>query len=388
LFEQIKRLDSATILSNINNTQTVLKYWVPKFHQGVTSDTIKNCIKESIVSRTVSDVPVVLFLSGGVDSSAVAAILKKIDAVHLISPEVDSAQAIANLYNMKFRIVEPTNFDIRLALHEYSEFSGEATMSGFIPYITCKEISDKYKVAITANGADELFFGYTRIPTPTIPNSFFENRMMNNRINVNGNALDADGQFYQIFRHPSNFSIPILDKTKGVSDLIDLVNSELSTFNQNNDFPETSKYRWFELMTYIKGDLNNTLDFSSMANSVEVRAPFLDYKLVELSLSLDERHHVSHKNGRKHFLKEILHEEKVPDNIWERDKIGFSLIESYLTDIEYLKNEAVSNLQKEGYLTLDCTHKNKERDLIYLKSAALGFYYWKSVWIDSGIVQK
>lgn len=385
LFEGIKRLDAATLYSSIHGTISIEKYWTPKFHSRVTLDDMKGAIRNAITSRTVSDVPIVLFLSGGVDSSTVAAVLKDIDAIHLISPEVDKARDVARLFNMKFKVVEPQNFDISASLLEYAEFSGEPTMAGFIPYVTSKEVSSDYKVAISANGADELFFGYTRIPTPGIPDSFFNNRHAAHKINVNARSMNPDQQIFNVFRHPSNFNVPILGKLKNENDVVNLINSCVTPLSP--EFPASSKYRWFELMTYVKGDLNNTLDFSSMANSLEVRAPFLDHTLVELALSLDERQHISHKNGRKHFLKEILNEEKVPSHIWERDKIGFSLIDSYLKSIEGLKNKACDSFHKEGFLQITPKSAYKGRDTSYLKSTALGFYYWKIAWIDSGLVK-
>tara|TARA_R110002074_G_scaffold139049_3_gene284526 strand:+ start:157 stop:1182 length:1026 start_codon:yes stop_codon:yes gene_type:complete len=337
------------------------------------------------MSRTIADVPTVMFLSGGVDSSAVAAVIKDLDAVHLISEEAGSAQAVADLFDMNLKVVEPSYFDISTVLLEYAEFSGEPTMAGFIPYIISKEISQEYKVAISANGADELFFGYNRIPTPNIPDSFFESRMKISNININKPSLNPDNHIHEIFRHKDNFSIPILnpDLCPSVSDLID---HELETFDTDL-FSDSAMYRWIELMTYIKGDLNNTLDFASMCNSLEVRCPFLDYKLVEKALSIDDINHITSKNGRKHYIKEILHEENVPKHIWERSKVGFSLISEYMDSIESLKSNATSILEDEGYLKIHCKSGNIGRDLSYLKSASLGFLHWKEVWIDSGIVK-
>jgi asparagine synthase (glutamine-hydrolysing) len=384
LFSNIKRLDSASMLSGNNTEFTISRYWEPQYQHNITDFEIDASIKDSIMSRTVADVPVVLFLSGGVDSSVVAATIRDINAVHLISPEVEYAQQVADQFNMDFQVVTPESFDISEVLEEYATFSGEPTMSGFIPYITSKYVSADYKVAISANGADELFFGYTRIPTPNLPRGFFETKLRRERLNINGLSSSPSGQILNIFRHPSNFSIPILGSTKTLSDLYTLLESVPKL---SNDFPSTSQFRWLELMTYVKGDLNNTLDFSSMANSLEVRAPFLDYQLIENVLSVDDSRHISQQYGRKHYLKKILSENGVNQRVWNRDKIGFSLIDRYLKSIEGLKNQAVANLASEGLFNIHCTHGEYGRDSLYLKSAALGFYYWKKAWIDSGKVK-
>lgn len=386
LFSNIKRLDASCFLKVEGNDTQISRYWTPVFRNGITVDRMKGAIYSSIISRTVSDVPIVLFLSGGVDSSLVASVIKELDTIHLISSEVEEAREVAKLFDLKFKVITPHDFDISDILLKYSIFSGEPTMAGFIPYITSQAVSKEYKVALSANGADELFFGYTRIPTPKISNDFFDNRYSNNRINVNARSLNEEEQILNIFRHPDNFNIPYLGQKKTLHDLKQFVSENVPPLS--TDFPETSKYRWLELMTYVKGDLNNTLDFSSMANSLEVRAPFLDHELIELSLSLDERQHISSKNGRKHFLKEILHEKNVPSKIWERNKVGFSLIDSYLSSINSLQDAALLELKNEKILEIYENSGFVKRDNSYLRSAALGFYFWKKAWIDSGIVKK
>lgn len=388
LFKGINRLDSASVLSYVNDEISISKYWTPVFQPNLTDSDVDGLIRDAIISRTVSDVPIVLFLSGGVDSSVVAAVLKDIDAVHLISDEVNSAKRVADKFNMQFKIVQPTSLDISETLFKYSEFSGEATMAGFIPYVTSKAISNEYKVAISANGADELFFGYLRIPTPQIKNEFFDELSRRRNININRRSYTAEDQLAEIFRHPNNFSIPISGKINTMDDLLKIIELELKDFNQAGDFPDSSKYRWLELMTYVKGDLNNTLDFASMANSLEVRAPFLDYRLVEAALSLDETRHINSRNGRKHFLKNILNSEGVDRSIWDRDKLGFSLIASYFNSIESIKDLAVAELLQDGLLSISCREGNSGRDFQYLRSAALGFLAWKRAWIDSGKVKK
>lgn len=385
LFKGIKRLDSATIIKGDKNKLSISKYWQPKFVPNLSEQDVINQVKKSIFSRTVSDVPIVLFLSGGVDSSAVAAVLKDIQAVHLFSPEVEHAKLISNLFNIDLKIIKPSDFDVRQTILDYCEFAGEPTMAGFVPYITSKSVSETHKVALTANGADELFFGYVRIPTPDIDKNTYLKRKEKSKLHVDRAAGTHKEQIFHIFRHPSNFKIPILNKNKTEEDLYKLLDENISKLN--SDFPKSAQYRWFELMTYVKGDLNLTLDYSSMANSLEVRAPFLDHDLVEFALSIDENHHISKNLGRKHILKTILESEGVPSSIWNREKLGFSLIASYKESIDSLKDEALSSLERDGFLIINSKNFEAGRDREYLRTSGFGFYCWKTVWIDSGIVK-
>jgi asparagine synthase (glutamine-hydrolysing) len=153
----------------------------------------------------------------------------------------------------------------------------------------------------------------------------------------------------------------------------------------DSKFPVTSNYRWMEIMTYIKGDLNPTLDFASMANSIEMRCPFLDHRLIEAALSLDENRHIDNNFGRKKYLKKLLSDYGYSESMWNREKLGFSLKSSYLHQIENLKKVAVDNLQKCGLVNIKIN--DRSRDAQYLRSAALGLYHWKLNWIDSGIVK-
>lgn len=385
LFTGIKRLDSAHVIMGNKTNFEIKKYWSPKFIPNLDGPKIINQVRKSIYSRTVSDVPIVLFLSGGIDSSTVATVIRNIDAVHLFSPEVEHAEKVASLYDINLRIIKPNDFDIRKVVLDYCEFAGEPTMAGFIPYITSQSVSETHKVALSANGADELFFGYTRIPTPNINPDTYKKRGAKSNLSVDKKAGTHLEQIFHIFRHPNNFDMPILGTKKTESDLLDLLNSTISKLDP--EFPKSSQYRWFELMTYVKGDLNLTLDYASMANSLEVRAPFLDHDLVECALSLDENKHITPKYGRKHFLKVILDSDGVPSSVWNREKIGFSLTTSYRESVDDLKDEALRNLSNEGYLNLHCETHKSGRDEQYLRSAAFGFYCWKQIWIDSGIVK-
>jgi asparagine synthase (glutamine-hydrolysing) len=382
LFSDIKRLDASNVLKYNNGIIYNKKYWEPNYNPNITDDSIENLIIDSISKVKVSDVPIGIYLSGGIDSSLVASVLKDINAIHLSSDEFEYAKLVSDKLKISLSVIEPSDFDISEILKDYTYFCGEPTMAGFIPYITSKHTSHNYKVAISANGADELFFGYNRTPTPKINQDIFKNLLKNNNLNIHKPSLNESGQIYHIFRNPKSFDVLNVDK-KNETDLINLINDFVPKLNEN--FPESSKYRWFELMTYIKGDLNPTLDFSSMANSIEVRCPFLDHRLIESALSLDETRHVDDFFGRKKYLKKLLKDYGYEESMWHREKLGFSLKSSYLNQIHNLKTIAVDNLNKSGIAKININ--DKSRDDQYLRSAMLGLYFWKINWIDSGIVK-
>lgn len=383
LFNEIKRLDVASVLKYNNGIINNTKYWEPKYNENITDEDIENIIIDSIQKVRISDVPVGLYLSGGIDSSLVASVLGNINGIHLSSNEVSYAELVANKLNISLNIIEPADFDITKILYDYTDFSGEPTMAGFIPYVTSKYASNNYKVAISANGADELFFGYNRTPTPNVSNSVFNNLSRRANLAINHQSLTPNGQIFHIFRNPKSFSVLNLEHKNSENYVLELINKYVPKLDSK--FPLTSNYRWMEIMTYVRGDLNPTLDFASMANSIEMRCPFLDHRLIEASLSLDETRHIDNNFGRKKYLKKMLSNYGYSESMWNREKLGFSLKPSYLHQIENLKNLAVDNLQKCGLLNIKIN--NGSRDAQYLRSAALGLYYWKLNWIDSGIVK-
>lgn len=324
IFDGIKKVQGAHHIRYVvgANAITENRYWYPEFKEDTSN--IEELVVDAIEKVKVADVPVYLFLSGGIDSTVVASLSQGMDAIHLDGPEKGYAVDVANKFGINLHIVDPSDVEAYEAICDYS-MSGEPSMSGIIPWITSKEVSKFCKVAITANGADELFFGYDRTQDePTVK------------------------QFAHLFR-----------MDYGPPPEIDLIDKRLSIG------------RWWELQTYVQCDLNKTLDFASMAHSLEVRAPFLDHRLVECALSIPQRDH-----GRKAILKNMLRRHGFGNKFLERPKMGFSLYKSPL-GYDALKEEAFKWCIEQGFI------KNigyEKRDWMYLKAAAAGFYGWYQTW--------
>ena len=325
IFDGIKKVEGAHYVTYCIKTQTLTecRYWYPEYQEDTSN--IEELILDSIQKTKISDVPVYLFLSGGIDSSVVASQCRGMNAIHLDGPETQYAQDVARVFDIDLHIVDPTDTVAYDAICDYSKQCGEPSMSGIIPWITARETAKFCKVAITANGADELFFGYDRTEdVPTVK------------------------QFAHLFR--VDFG-PVPD--------IDLIDPRLSTG------------RWLELQTYIQYDLNKSLDFAAMCHSLEVRSPFLDHRLVEAALSIPQV-----KHGRKQILKNMLKRQGFGDRFLNRPKMGFSLYKSPL-QYDKLKDESYLWCIDNGFLPGGAYSK---RDFMYLKASAAGFYCWYQTW--------
>jgi len=331
MFKGIKKLCANELLTfNPKTGQLIIEnYWVP--NHNLNTQSIELIVNNAIDMCKVSDVPVNIFMSGGIDSTIVASRFAHHTAIHLKSNEEEYAQDVAKKFHLSLKIANPLHHHINEIMHDYVSKSGEPTMAGAIPWITAKYAKNFGKVAIIANGADELFFGYDRI----------------HRDNEN----ESVSQNNHLFRG-SAFS-----------------HGELNAYRLKYGSKFSS--RWTELMTFVQFDINSTLDFASMAHSLEVRSPFLDHRLVEAALSIEEPIH--RKKGNKSILKEMLWKLGFNQAWTDRPKQGFSLFfKPEQTD--EMRDRAFEWLLSNNFLILK--NKLSSRDENYLKSSALGLYYW------------
>jgi asparagine synthase (glutamine-hydrolysing) len=319
-----------------SNELTTKRYWEPQFQEN-TND-IEELVLDAIQKVKISDVPVHIFLSGGIDSTVVASQCHGMDAVHLDSNEKQYAKLVSERFGIRLKHVYPQEINVEESLNDYAFQCGEPSGAALIPYITAKETAKFGKVAIIANGADEIAFGYNRTsdePTYEQRNHLFR-----------GSLFGVD-----------NPAIPIgrlwLDERFKMG-------------------------RWNELFFFVQYDLNKTLDFASGCHGLEVRSPFLDHRLVEMALSIPEKKHREH--GNKTILKGILRKFGFNDQFLNRSKQGFSL-EKKPYGIEDLIKLAVGWCLKEGWLTLPSTFdKLSGRDQRYTEMACLSFYYFHQTW--------
>lgn len=301
------------------------RWYFPKFISNAI-DTIKDKVRAAIerVKLTCDERQIVL-LSGGIDSSIVSSHYNSQSAIHLNSPEKEYAEQVAKKFEMNLIEVDPTLCTMEEGLKDYSFKSGEPTMAGFIPWITCREIAKQgYRVAITANGADELFYGYDR---------------------MKGIAADQ-------WAHISRDFGGIDYETKCI---------------------ESPQRR--EIETYLRFDLNKTLDFASMCHSVEVRVPYLDHELVEAALSISMEEHCV--KGNKTILKEMLWELGFSKEFTDRPKVGFSLHFSP-PDQHELTALAMAWYRVSGLPQLPANSTGRQES--YHQSTVTGLYVWNKIY--------
>jgi asparagine synthase (glutamine-hydrolysing) len=367
-YEGIERVEPAHyIRCTPDGMFTRHRYWEPEYQQQFTMDDMISVISE----YEVADVDSALFLSGGIDSTFLATLTERLDYFHLTSPETHYAEEVAAKFDRKFVCVRPNLSDYEEDVCRVIDFHGEPLMSCGIPFTVSREVANHgYKMAVSANGSDELFHGYPRTPIP-------EYTPRNLPLHEIRSYRWFSDQLSHIFRDKRNFEITGLDDF--IPSLIDIGNDAMQKYRLDG-FPPSASHRWLELMTYVLHDLNPTLDAASMVNSIEVRVPFLDHRIVQGVLSWDAEKLVTPSLGRKAPLKKYLND-YFPTSFFQRPKLGFSIDKKQLGDISDLGVKALKRANESGFLSFirGAQFGEHERDRIYLGNSCYAYEVWDAM---------
>jgi len=309
--------------------------------QNLVTTTLDSCVHDQMLS----DVPLGAFLSGGVDSPLICSFAKdyhkelqvfSIGSDSKIHDESERAKLFAEALEIKQHIWQLSAKEVlgswdeaMKALHEpLADFSILPT------YLVSKLAKQNVTVALSGDGGDELFFGYERFWNigkninyqhyPSIAKKAiygFDKYVAKTR-KVNSNLLaDAFSDVHQGLhsRFRGNW-LPLI-----APDLKDVALPEWDVYNYENTRDERTLLRRLQKAEFY-GMMQKTLrkvDLASMENSLEVRVPFLQKKMIEASLKIDPM--LSYGNGvQKQLLKNIL-SSRVPQIPKEQIKKGFSV---------------------------------------------------------------
>ena len=248
----------------------------------------------------------------------------------------------------------------------------------YIPtYLLSKEISKSFKVALSGDGGDELFFGYTRSQKELNKRSNYFFGSLNNFLyniypGILGTGTLFSSNFYDIKK---SYSAYFLDnKLIKLLNIKDCTNFEKTYFqNHQNKVKEISL---IEYKFYLSEMMMLKIDRASMANSLEVRSPFVDHRLVELIMS-SENSYLDSRNS-KQLIKKYLKDD-FSENFLNRPKMGFSFdIENWVFDNLGHINETLLS----GNVILGM-NKNILNNLSIRKSRINAHRIWKLYLLES-----
>jgi asparagine synthase (glutamine-hydrolysing) len=332
-------------------------YWSPSPKSDTTVDAgvIRTATLKAVERQLVSDVPLGCFLSGGVDSSCIAAAMVKAvgDAskVHTFSvgfddPRYDEsrfAQAMAEHLGTShhpFRI-QP---DAAADLPKLAAVFGEpfADSSALPTHYLSRETREHVKVALSGDGGDELFGGYERYRAVAMAAKLdrlpgFVRTLLTKR--ANGKVEFHPKSFSaKVHRFRKSLALPAGERYASYMHLFDdHAIARLIPDLEADDFAEYVTQAWQELSnyddpvrralavdreTYLPDDLLTKVDRASMLHALEVRSPFMDHELVSLAATLTTDQLLG--GGPKRMLREAFRDD-VPGWVFTRQKMGFAV---------------------------------------------------------------
>lgn len=368
-------------------------------------DSVLELLKDAVKLRLIADVPVGTFLSGGLDSSLLTALAKQTQSeLHTFSvsfaaksyDESSYARIVADHLDTRHHVptLKVDDHLLEKVLSQLDQPFGDASV---IPtYLLAQTTRKHVTVALSGDGADEVFGGYdtycahqlaSLIPAPLIslvkPTAGF---LPVSRSKVT--QLFMLQRFIQRY-HPQttvrhfNFMAGLTDFE--ITQLLDReVTQIVDTSFHSNQQSGLTQVQVLDLDNYLPGDILVKADTASMLNSLEVRLPYLDYRLVPLLLSLPERFRI---NGfvTKSLLKELAGT-YLPRSIIHRPKRGFTVpIADYINQSQLLREYAFAESQYDhglfdySYVSqLLHQHQVGRRDVVrQLWLIAIFNYWWR-----------
>lgn len=342
------------------------QYWdIPtEWSKDVTSTEAQNELvtrfKEAVGIRMVADVPLGAFLSGGVDSSAVVAMMSQLQsepvntcAIGFDVPtfnETEFAKMVADRYhtNHSVQVVSQNDFELIDMLPSlYDE--PYADSSAMPTYRVCQMARKKVTVALSGDGGDEVFAGYRRYNM-----HLHEDKVRNLLpLGLRKAIFTPLGKLYpkldwapKFLRAKTTFQSMAMDSVEGYHNSISILRADereklfsadfkqkLNGYNSLQVFRRYQKntqaldplktVQYLDLKTYLVGDILTKVDRASMAHSLEVRVPFLDHKFIEWAFKLESSANL--QNGVGKFSLKKLMEPHLPHDVLYRKKMGFSV---------------------------------------------------------------
>jgi asparagine synthase (glutamine-hydrolysing) len=362
LFMNVKRLMPGHTLTWRDGKVTIKKYWDVSFvktarYKRSDQDYIAEwgeLFRKSVQLRLMADVPLGMFLSGGIDSSAIAAVMSTLvdEPIKTFSVafaereanELEYARLVARAFRTDHHevVISPDQFFEALPELIWHEDEPLAHPSSVALYFVSELASQHVKVVLTGEGSDELMAGYARYHKTILNLALGKryNRMVPSSVRelVRERIAGMSGSKLQrTFLHRSadlesiyfdNFAVfPRSDQEQLLTrETIDRVGGIDPYFGVRRVLADTDAKSLLDRLLYadIKTYLHELLmkqDQMSMAASVESRVPFLDHKLVEFTSSLPEKLKL-HRATTKYVLRQSM-KGVLPEQILTRPKMGF-----------------------------------------------------------------
>jgi len=434
IFENVQKLKPGHYILIKNNTVVEKQYYKIKYNRSKNTNLtyidaqteLKKLMQNSIKLRMVADVPLGAFLSGGIDSSIIVAeasrLTKNIDTFSIgykdepFFDETYYAELVAKKFNTNHHTFKLSNNDLYENLHSFLDYIDEpfADSSALAVFILSKYTKNSVKVSLSGDGADELFSGYNK------------HKAHYNAIHggINSNLVklgypiwknlpkSRNNNFANTIRQLERFAIGVKLNEKNryikwatlfteqyANDLlkpnISLNKLKIRNNTITKDILKTQSINdilYTDMQLVLVSDMLHKVDSMSMANSLEVRTPFLDHNIIDFAFSLPDKYKINTKM-RKRILQDS-YRNILPEEIYKRPKHGFEvpllkwfqnelkteILDNYLND-DFIQSQGIFNINEIRKIKTKLFSKNID-DVQSNIWALVIFQHWWKKYID------
>jgi len=429
LHRGIRRLESGCYaMIRPGQAPEITRYFVPRFaavpfvngSEQARYDEITAVLEDSVAKHMRADVTVGAFLSGGIDSTAIAALAIRHNP-RLITfttgferegfSEVDVAVASAEAIGARHvsKVVSPAEFVE--ALPEIVWYLDEPVADpALVPlFFIAREARKHVKVVLSGEGADELFGGYTiyREPLSLKPFEYLPGRLRQSMRKVSaplpegmrGKSLLHRGSQTLEERYYGNarsFNDPQLQAVLKIF-RPEWTHTDVTAtvYEQSRDWDPVARMQHIDLFTWLRGDILVKADKMTMANSLELRVPFLDPEVFAVAsrLPLDQK---ITRTTTKYALRRAL-EPIVPSHVLNRPKLGFPVpIRHWLQAGELLDwaHEMLATSQTDELIDIPAVRRMLDEHLAGTSDhsrrlwTVLIFMLWHAIFVEHSVVPR
>ncbi|MBL7718056.1 MAG: asparagine synthase (glutamine-hydrolyzing) [Flavipsychrobacter sp.] len=379
----------------------------------------------SVQERMIADVPLGAFLSGGIDSSVIVALASRYTSQlntfsigykdNKFFDETKYAQLVAKKYKTNHTVFSLSNNDFLEHLYQVLDYIDEpfADSSALPVYILSMHTRRHVTVALSGDGGDEVFAGYNKHAAEwKIRQESMANKMVKAGMPL-WNALprSRNNKFTNLFRQLHRFAegaeLPVKDRywrwasfinekeasrifRKGIAEEIDMamLEQEKQYFLRHIKSDDFNEILLTDMNLVLAGDMLVKVDLMSMANSLEVRSPFLDHKVVDFAFGLPAAYKIDGKL-KKRIVQDAFRP-MLPAEIYNRPKHGFEiplldwfknelweLIDNDLLKKEFVEEQGIFNVTATEGLKQKLLSNNPEDTHATIWALIVFQYWWK-----------
>jgi len=437
MFNNVRKIEPGELVVIDDGNRTHEQFYTPSIERqepsfGDAVGELRRRVDDAVERRLMSDVPLGAFLSGGIDSSIIVGTMADLidEPVRTFTVGFDqslfdeswAAREVADYHNTDHSKFTVTPDDVRDTIPTVLDRLGEpfADPSLIPTYIVSRETSQNVKVALSGDGADELFAGYnkyrgeyyskyyrhlpkslrTNLVTPTI------NRLEASRSGrrgelarkaqkfIRGDAEHVSDRHFEWNRICSEDTVRTLSTGSPIAAGRERMREEhrqqIAALPENRR-DDMSRILAVDTRFGLPNQILQKTDLASMYNSLEVRVPFLDRDVVEYALSLPSEYKIT-RTEQKRVLKRAF-EDRLPDSILERNKQGFDMPIG-----EWFKNELAGEFrdtitgmdtalfEPRDVLDVFDEHVNGNREHSKFLWSVYVFARWHNRMVDSGVL--